>query len=154
MVRDRDQASDLTQDTLVRVIEGLPGFDGRSALSTWVIRIAMNGCLSHLRKARIRRHASLEGSGSAVARPIRGREELSGAERVEYDEEALRLLDALECLDPETRAILVLRDLQELEYARIGEVLGIAVGTVKSRLFRARAALREAMRTMETSEDS
>ena len=64
-------------------------------------------------------------------------------ERVQEDEERRALEEALGALDPEQRTILLLRDQRGLDYDEIGDVLGIAVGTVKSRLFRARAALRE-----------
>ncbi len=68
-----------------------------------------------------------------------------GAEsRVEQAEVQSRLLQALNSLDPESRALLVLRDLNGLDYIQIGEVFEVPVGTVKSRLFRARAALRDA----------
>jgi RNA polymerase sigma-70 factor (ECF subfamily) len=146
MVRDPDDAADLTQEALVRVIEGLATYDGRAALSTWVIRVAMNVCLSHLRKQRLRRHGSLDEPAGPIGEPrgatIAGPEELSPPARVEQTETSAVLLRALAGLDPMMRAVLVLRDLQALDYQEIGTVLDVPVGTVKSRLFRARAALR------------
>jgi RNA polymerase sigma-70 factor (ECF subfamily) len=163
MVRDADQAADLAQEAIIKVLEGLGSYDGRSKLSTWIIRVTMNCCLSHLRKSRIRRHASLDdlsrtgdesaaasgfsrgigGLGSRAGGPPGG--ELSGPDRVEQDEMLASLLHALEGLDPDMRAVLVLRDMQDMEYQQISEALEVPVGTVKSRLFRARAALREAV---------
>jgi RNA polymerase sigma-70 factor (ECF subfamily) len=150
MIRSADEAADLTQDALIKIMEGLHSYDGRAALSTWVIRVTMNCCLSHLRKERLRRHGSLdEPSGSAeepwsARLPAEG--ELSAARHVEQAEMRAALLRAMQELDPDMRAILVLRDLQDLDYQQIGEVLGIPIGTVKSRLFRARLALRAAAR--------
>ena len=147
MVRNPDDADDLTQDALVKVLEGLDTYHGRSQLSTWIIRVTMNCCLSHLRKQKLRRHASLDELGSAgeparALGPVQG--ELSPLARVEQAERQALLLRQLRGLDPQMRAVLVLRDMQDLDYAQIGEVMEVPVGTVKSRLFRARAALRAA----------
>jgi RNA polymerase sigma-70 factor (ECF subfamily) len=149
MVRDEHDARDLAQDAMVKVIQGLDGYDGRSKLSTWVIRVSMNCCLSHLRKQRLRRHGSLDadwadgGGGPAGSTAAGG--ELPPARGVEQGEMRGILSRALGSLDPQMRSVLVLRDMQDLEYSQIAEVLGVPVGTVKSRLFRARVALREAV---------
>jgi RNA polymerase sigma-70 factor (ECF subfamily) len=158
MVGDRDMAADLTQDSMVKIIEGLSTYDGRSKLSTWMIRVTMNVCLSKMRSEKLRRHASLD----APERPGSGREarsagdrledfrerELAGGSGVERDELRRVVAGALLRIAPEQRAILVLRDARDLDYDQIAEVLDIPVGTVKSRLFRARAALREAIESM------
>ena len=108
----------------------------------------MNACLSKLRSEKYRRHASMDlpvhgSDGSTFGDSLAQFKELSSAERVERDEERFRMADALRRLSPEHKAILVLRDGRGLEYEQIAEILEIAVGTVKSRLFRARNALRE-----------
>lgn len=149
MVRNPETARDLTQDTLVKLIEGLGSYTGRAKLSTWIIRIAMNCCLSHLRKQKLRIHKSLDDAVGLAGMPRSGtitdpREPGPGT-RVQRDEDQDLLLRALDGLDPEMRAILVLRDMQGLEYQQIGDVLDAPVGTVKSRLFRARSALRDAI---------
>jgi RNA polymerase sigma-70 factor (ECF subfamily) len=149
MVRDEHDARDLAQDAMVKMLQGLGSYDGRAKLSTWVIRISLNCCLSHLRKQRLRRHGSIErdwppGTGGP-ALAAGGVGELSPAGGVEQSEMHGILSRALGSLDPQMRAVLVLRDMQELEYSQIAEVLDIPVGTVKSRLFRARTALRTAM---------
>ena len=148
MLGSAEDASDLTQDALVKVLEGLDTYDGRSSLSTWIIRVAMNCCLSHLRKQKLRRHRSLDVPPGrdplGVPNPAGARAELSPLARVEQAEVQSILLRALGGLDPEMRSVLVLRDFQELDYQKISEVLNVPVGTVKSRLFRARAALRTA----------
>ncbi len=148
MVRHEQDARDLTQDALLRVIQGLESYDGRAKLSTWVIRVTMNTCLSHLRKQRLRRHGSLEGgSENTAAGPVDPGSvgELSPGGRVELTEMKSVLGRSLLCLEPDMRAVLVLRDMQELEYQHIAHALEIPVGTVKSRLFRARLALRNAV---------
>lgn len=170
MVGDRERAADLTQDAMVRIIEGIKTYDGRAKLSTWMIRVTMNVCLSKLRSEKLRRHASLdaglEGGGNAPAgwSGDRGR---AGAERVpdlqgrepaaelsvEREETRRLVAAALDRILPEQRAILVLRDSRNLEYEQIAEVLDVPVGTVKSRLFRARSALREVLESMDRSRD-
>ena len=165
MVRNRDDASELTQDALIKVIEGLPGYSGQSKLSTWVIRVTMNCCLSHLRKQKLRHHESLDSpargeSGATSSDPagghasgalrmgfsgVSGGREPMPSRRIEQEQDRETLLTALEGLDDEMRAILVLRDLQDLDYQQLSDVLDVPIGTVKSRLFRARAALRHAI---------
>lgn len=141
MVRDRDDAAELTQDTFLKAVRAFERFDGRAALSTWLIRIAMNVCLSALRAKKVRKHGSLD--------TIREESSARGAawepasrDRVEPWDERRLVLWALGELEEEQRAILVLRDCRGLEYDQIAQVLAVPVGTVKSRLFRARAALR------------
>jgi RNA polymerase sigma-70 factor (ECF subfamily) len=158
MVRARGEAADLTQDALVKIIEGLNGYDGRAAVSTWIIRVTINCCLSHLRREQIRRHGSLDepvGPGGGTRGRGLSSAELSPAAHVEQAERQAVLLRALTEVEPPMRAVLVLRDLQDLDYQQIAEVLSVPVGTVKSRLFRARAALRRVVeRTMETGAGS
>jgi RNA polymerase sigma-70 factor (ECF subfamily) len=155
MVHNRDLAADLTQDAFVKIIQGLDSFDARAKLSTWMIRITMNVCLSKLRSEKLRRHASLEGlqegrGTQANTGPDAGRGRGFGQVRepaslsgVEAHEDQERVLFALRQLDPDQRAVLILCDCRGNSYEQIAEVLGVAVGTVKSRLFRARTALRE-----------
>lgn len=158
MLRDADEAADLTQDTLVRLVENLDKYDGRAKLSTWIIRIAMNACISYLRKKKVR----LAGEGrirDAAAASFVGDEyggvasgqyaEQSVPGRVERDERLAALDAALMSLDEDMRAVLVLRDMHGLEYEQLAEALEIPIGTVKSRIFRARAALRNALAQYE-----
>lgn len=155
---DRDVAADLTQDALLKIIQGLSGYDGRSAFSTWAIRVTMNVCLSYLRSSRVRRHSSLD-EPRAIGPDVRGvfgdtleqQRELSGAESVELQERRRRVAAGLASLEPEQRGVLVLRDVQGLEYDQIADVLQVPVGTVKSRLFRARLALRDSIEGSSSS---
>jgi RNA polymerase sigma-70 factor (ECF subfamily) len=170
MVNDRELAADLTQDAMVRIIEGLDSYDGRSKLSTWMIRVTMNVCLSKMRSEKLRRHASLDApsrDGAGGGRVSAGRDGRPAADRiadfgdrehapvssVQREETRRQVAAALLRLSPEQRAILVLRDSRDLDYDQIAEVLGVPVGTVKSRLFRAREALREALELMNGPAD-
>jgi RNA polymerase sigma-70 factor (ECF subfamily) len=153
-----EDAADVTQDVLVKIIEGLDSYDGRSKLSTWIIRICINTSLSHLRKQRLRRHASLDQSVQNSPRSgmdLSAGGEHSAVQRIEQSELHSQLLRAVATIDPDMRSILVLRDMQGLDYQQIAEVLGAPIGTVKSRLFRARTALRQAMEELspESAQD-
>ncbi|MDX2115695.1 MAG: RNA polymerase sigma factor [Planctomycetota bacterium] len=138
-------ARDLCQDALVRIIRGLPEFQARSKPSTWMIRIAMNVCLTQRRREKLRGRVVAESGRDAGAGGEKASLEPGPGSRVEGTEERERLAAALARLAPESRAILILRDAQGLDYADIAEVLEVPVGTVKSRIFRARTALREEM---------
>lgn len=164
MVPNRHTAADLTQDAFVKLLGGLDSYDGRSKLSTWIFRVTMNVCLSHLRAAKLRDHVGLETIAPSISRTLTGGVhpqsggnvgdlgrrptgieqgvELPPDQGVEHEQRRHQVARALSALDVEQRAILVLRDVQGLEYDQIASVLEVAVGTVKSRLFRARAALR------------
>ncbi len=140
-----EDALDATQEIFLRVWRGLPGFRGDAKLSTWVFQIAWN----YLRMARRR-----SGRGSLVLVPVG--DEPEAAERVpdpapgpERLAGARILLDeverALERLPEHYRVALWLRDGEGLSYEEIAGVLDVPIGTVRSRLARARAALKEAM---------
>lgn len=155
MVGERESARDLAQDALVKAIHALETFDERARFSTWITRIAINACVSHLRKRKLRSHPSLDGAAADPADPklsdrLEQRREPPPHSRVEQSErlEALRL--AMGALSPEQRALLLMRDGQDMDYASIAEALNVRVGTVKSRLFRARAALRDAMEQLQS----
>jgi RNA polymerase sigma-70 factor (ECF subfamily) len=162
MIDDPDLASDMVQSAMVRIIHALDRFDGRSLLSTWMIRITMNVCLTELRRRKLRRAASLDalsgwggggGGGSESGSehlwsPVASSE--PGAQpRVELREDSARLAAAMGRVSPDQRAILLMRDVHHLDYQHIAEALEIPLGTVKSRLFRARAALRGEFERLE-----
>jgi RNA polymerase sigma-70 factor (ECF subfamily) len=131
--RARHRVEDLTQETFVRVLRALPSFDpdGPASLSTWILTIATRMTLNELRRPE---PAGLQG-------------EPAGDARADADSERRRLGAAIAAgvgaLPDAQRAVLVLREYHELEYAEIADALELDVGTVKSRLSRARAALRE-----------
>lgn len=156
MVGHREDAADLTQDILTKMITGLSGFDGRSSLSTWVYRLTLNTSISHLRRRRTARAASgkianaIPGPGTGGSWPDSAvASEPGGEQHVQTSEQRELLLTALDQLGDEARALLVLRDGRDLDYETISEILDLPLGTVKSRLFRARVALRKALAELE-----
>ncbi|MEZ6196510.1 MAG: sigma-70 family RNA polymerase sigma factor [Planctomycetota bacterium] len=147
-VRDPDQAMDLTQETFLRAWRGLGSFQGGSEFYTWLYRIARNVVTSDHRRAAARPRivASIE------ARPEEGRSAAEPADLGGGPEAALlsrerqqRLVDALDMLVPDFREIILLRDVESRSYEEIAELLEIPVGTVRSRLHRARLELKARM---------
>lgn len=130
-------ALDATQDALISIARGIRRFDGRAAFTTWAYRVATNASLDELRRRRRRPDPGLPddldpGGPQLAPRP-------SGA--IEGVAERMAVDDALAELPEEFRAPVVLRDLCDLDYAEIAEVLGIPPGTVRSRIARGRAHL-------------
>ncbi|WP_299036794.1 RNA polymerase sigma factor SigM [uncultured Pseudokineococcus sp.] len=139
---DREEAADAVQDALVSALRAAGSFRGDAAVTTWLHRIVVNASLDRLRRARVRRTVPLdaEGPGSGAAGPaverLAARGDAHAAVDLEVDVGA-----ALAELPEHQRAALVLVDLQDLPVAEAAAVLGVAVGTVKSRCARGRAAL-------------
>lgn len=152
MVSHRDDAIELAQDVMVKIIEHIADFKGQAALSTWITRIAMNQSISHLRKRKLRQTTSLDTAATDPDDPLSPlREQLTDtreptpAKGVQNREMLMHLKQALGQIDEDFRAVMVLRDFQQMDYQQIAEVLEMPVGTVKSRLFRGRLALRKIM---------
>jgi RNA polymerase sigma-70 factor, ECF subfamily len=127
-------ALDAAQDACIAIVRGLHRFDGRSAFGTWAYRVATNACLDELRRRRRRPEPILpDGTADLVTAPGPAADSLV-ADRMTVDA-------ALAQLAPDLRAAVVLRDLCDLDYAAIAEVLDIPAGTVRSRIARGRARL-------------
>jgi len=127
-------AADAAQESLIAIVRGLPRFDGRSRLSTWVYRIAVNASLDELRRRRRRPDLGLDASFDFGAEKGSPGGSEGVADRLDIDAALLRL-------PVDFRAPVVLRDLCGLDYAEIAEVLDLPAGTVRSRISRGRAAL-------------
>jgi RNA polymerase sigma-70 factor (ECF subfamily) len=127
-------AQDASQEALLAIVKGLGRFDGSSRFSTWVYRVTTNACLDELRRRKRRPEPRLPEDAADLPAP---------GERDVGDRIAARLdVDAaLARLPTDYRAAVVLRDLCGLDYAEIGEVLGIPPGTVRSRIARGRGLL-------------
>lgn len=143
-VSSADEAEDLTQEVFIRAFQNLSKFDGRSSLRTWLFRIAHNLCIDAARK---------RGRSIAEVRDTDESGELIDAQDNRYSPESLAMNrelmdvveDAIAGLSEKLRSVLLLHDKEELEYEEIANVLDIPIGTVKSRLFLARAAVQKAL---------
>jgi RNA polymerase sigma-70 factor, ECF subfamily len=135
-------AEDATQDAFIAAFRAIRTFRG-DAFRSWLYRIATNACYDEMRRRRSRPALSLDephGEGERVIDvPSAG---LSPEDRAEHQELGRMLQEALSHLHPDQRIAIILCDVQGLDYAEIAEVLGISLGTVKSRIFRGRVQLR------------
>ena len=151
LVGDYDDAADLTADTFARALRGYDRFRGDAQPYTWLYRIALNLCKNYFRQQqhRSRVHSFSLDAPSEVDGEFLGREiedpTQSPQSQVEAREQEEQVSRCLSSLRPEFRTLIVLRDLQGLSYQEIGEVLGCSEKAVKSRLFRARVQLRDAL---------
>jgi RNA polymerase sigma-70 factor (ECF subfamily) len=147
MLRTPEDAEDALQESFLQVYRGLKNFEGRSSFSTWLYRLATNVCLMKIR------HRSTEPSHLLPLEDYLPHHEGGGhsplddwAERPEdvllTKESKEKMIEAMEKLPVDYRAVFMLRDVEGLSNVEVGDALGISVAAVKSRLHRARLALR------------
>ena len=146
ITRNDEDAEDVLQDAFLKAYTHLDNFKGDSKFYTWIVRIAVNEALMRLRKRKTDRTVPLdepvELGEETVQREIAVWED--NPEQQYSQEEWRRILDeAVDTLKPDFRTVFVLRDIEELSTEETAETLGISVPAVKSRLLRARLALRE-----------
>jgi len=134
------EALDATQEVFVRVWKGLPGFRGEAKLSTWVFQIAWNYLRSVRRKKGLQMYDGTDGAEEVIRRIP---DSAADPERRTLAAETLqRVQSALQRLPEQQRIVVWLRDGEDLSYEEIATVLDVPIGTVRSRLARARSALR------------
>lgn len=150
MLPTRAEAEDLTQEVFVQVFKAIGSFRGESKLSTWIYRIAVNLCKNRAKYLRVR-HSNEQDEIEAVAErtPLASARNANVAQ-IERPDEAMAgrqveeiVRQAISEVDENFRECLILCDVEELSYEEIAEITDLPVGTVKSRIFRARAQLRE-----------
>jgi RNA polymerase sigma-70 factor, ECF subfamily len=139
MTRDPEEAVDMTQETFLRAWRSLPGFRAEAKFSTWLYRIAYNVCLSR----RIVHRSTLADPGAAESVPVPEREEPPAI--VLRQERREGVMTAMNTLAPAYRLVLDLYYWRDCTYEEIAAILDLPMGTVKTHLFRAKAALRTAL---------
>lgn len=140
MCRNPEDAAEAAQEAFFAAWQGLRSFRGDSSFSTWLYRLASNACVDLLRREGKRQAAvSLDDGDLNLDLPASIPSPQEEAERRELRE---RIEEGLRALPPPLRAALVLREVQQLRYDEISEVLGLDIGTVKSRISRGRKKLR------------
>jgi RNA polymerase sigma-70 factor, ECF subfamily len=149
LTRNGSEAEDLVQETYLRAFRSWDQFERGTNCRSWLFTICRNTHLHERERARSRyeiTETDAAGAGDA-ARPVVDQRALASQSPDDFFEQIVddRLLAAIDALPEEFRETLILSDLADLNYAEISEVLGIPVGTVKSRLFRARRQLRDAL---------
>jgi RNA polymerase sigma-70 factor (ECF subfamily) len=156
MLGEAEEAREATQEAFTRALEKIETFRGESSPYTWIFRIGMNLAISSLRRSQRARTFSLDGTSkggngmshhddqaAALVDRVAANRDEQPPEVAERNERHQVVLDALSRLDGEYRAVLVMRDVEGFDYQQMADVLGLPLGTLKSRLFRARLALRD-----------
>ena len=143
LVGNPEDAADVVQDAFLNAYQSLHSFKGDAEFFTWLYRIAFNTAISQKRKKRA--VVSLDGKGGSdpTREPTDESEYVRPGAELERTEDEARLRDALSRLSTEHRDVLVMKDLDGLKYEEMADVLGVPVGTVRSRLHRARLELRD-----------
>ena len=149
MVRDRELAEDLAQETFIKVLNAIDSYRPEHKFSSWIFKIANNAAIDHLRRRELET-LSLEGAPDALtterqeatALQVRDRTE-SPLEELEARELGSQIEEAIAGLRPEYRSCIMLRHVEGRAYEEIAEILGLPLGTVKTYIHRARAELRD-----------
>ena len=147
MLRQREDTEDVVQEVFLAAYQGLGSFRAESRLSTWLHRIAVTRALNHLDRAEERNSRARQSLDDVLdALPIAAPPGGSPLLRLEAEELRRRVMRCLSSLPGPFRAILALRDVDAVPYEGIASALGVAIGTVRSRLARARLALRQCVK--------
>ena len=145
MMGNEEDACDMTQEAFLKAFKSIRKFNSKSTFGTWVYRIAVNTCIDELRKRKkvklypIVHNDNLRGDGSRLIVDTGDLPE----ERIERRETAEQVQRAINNLAKEHKAVIILRDIQGRTYSDIADILKLNLGTVKSRISRARQSLKE-----------
>lgn len=147
LVKDENEALDLTQETFVRAWTALPNFRGQSQFRTWLYRITTNLCYNRLPNLR----RSLNDLGDDVMDEIPQTDLDDPVDKFESSETKIRLYKAIDELDTHYKLLITLRYQNELSYEEIASTLNLPLGTVKTGIFRAKEQLRKSLAQLEDS---
>jgi RNA polymerase sigma-70 factor (ECF subfamily) len=143
LVGNAEDAQDVVQEAFLSAYQSLGGFKGDSLFFTWLYRIAVNTAISLKRKQRVALSIHSDPDQAGVVEPLDPSEESRPEHAAEQAEEERRVHQALGRLSPEHRTVLVLKEMEGQKYEAMAELLGVPIGTIRSRLHRARLELRE-----------
>ena len=152
LINDYDEACEVVQDTFVSAYKNIKAFRGDAKFTTWLTTITLNLSKNRLKQIRSRQsHVSyslddpLRTDDNELTRDVPSKEP-SILDRLEKQDVRNGVQACIKALDPEYREVIVLRDMQDLSYREIGAMLKMLEGTVKSRLFRAREAIKDCLK--------
>ena len=155
MINNAEEASDITQDVFIRAFQNFHRFDGRCSVRTWLFRIAYNLCVDKVRKVnRTPDEVSLQGT-TDIDETFEVPDARWQPDQLAIDAEMAEAIDvAVSTMSEKLRSVLLLHDKEDLPYEEIAQMVGVPVGTVKSRLFLARAHLQQHLRNYLQTEVS
>jgi RNA polymerase sigma-70 factor, ECF subfamily len=142
-----EDAQDVVQEAFLNAYQSLDSFKGHSEFFTWLYRIAVNTAISLKRKQRVTLSIDAGRNGEHSIEPLDGSEYSRPGQGLERAEEERRVQEALNRLSPEHRMVLILKDMEGQKYETMAEILEVPIGTIRSRLHRARAELRDILQT-------
>ncbi len=143
LVDNAEDAQDVVQDAFLNAYQALDSFKGDSLFFTWLYRIAVNTAISLKRKHRVAISMDTHRTEGGVPEPVDASEFSRPGYSLERAEQERRIHQALARLSPEHRAVLVLKDMEGQKYETMAEILQVPIGTIRSRLHRARLELRD-----------
>jgi RNA polymerase sigma-70 factor (ECF subfamily) len=149
MVGNTEDAQDAVQEAFLHAYQSLESFKGGSQFFTWLYRIAVNTAISQRRKRRVLLRIDPGKEGAGENEPLDASEQSRPSHSLEQEEQARQVRQALDRLSPEHRAVLVLKEMEGHRYESMARILGVPVGTVRSRLHRARLELRQVLEQAE-----
>ena len=143
LVDNAEDARDVVQETFLNAYQSLAGFKGDSLFFTWLYRIAVNNAISMKRKQRAVLRLVPAPNADGPPEPADPSETVQPGRALELAEEERRIHQALSRLSPEHRTVLVLKDMEGRKYEEMAEILEVPIGTIRSRLHRARLEMRD-----------
>lgn len=149
VVDNAEDAQDVVQEAFLNAYQSLHSFKGDSEFYTWLYRIAFNTAISLKRKHRVALSIDATRNGESLNEPLDGSEYSQPGHALERAEQERRVHEALSRLSAEHRTVLVLKDMEGQKYETMAEILQVPIGTIRSRLHRARLELREILRQDE-----
>jgi RNA polymerase sigma-70 factor, ECF subfamily len=149
LVDNAEDAQDVVQDAFLNAYQSLGSFKGDSRFFTWLYRIAVNAAISHQRKQRVLLRIDGGSDGDLTLEPADPSDLSRPGHALEQTEQERRVHQALARLSPEHRTVLVMKDMEGQKYETMAEVLQVPIGTIRSRLHRARLELRELLEKNE-----
>lgn len=148
MVRNREETEDLVQEAFMKAFRALPSFNEEYAFSTWLYKIAINNCIDHMRKKKLKTYS--------INKPVRAKDgevdrefpdtSMSPDKKILSDERSNIIGIAIDELPENYRTAILLRHKEERSYEEIAQILDIPLGTVKARIFRAREMLKKKLK--------
>lgn len=159
ILSNRDEAEEVAQDIFVTVFRKINSFRGDASFSTWIHRVSTNHCKNRIKYLKRRRYydtdsldSSIETEDGEITRQIKDEEGLSPESELSQIEDVEIIGKAIGELDEDYRIVVIMRDVQDLSYKEISEIIDLPLGTVKSRIHRARAMLQEKLTARKQAE--
>jgi RNA polymerase sigma-70 factor (ECF subfamily) len=152
LVDNAEDAQDVVQEAFLSAYQSLDGFKGDALFFTWLYRIAVNTAISLKRKRRVMVRMDAGKNGESAFEPADLSAGSAPGYALEQAEQGRRVHEALARLSPEHRAVLVMKDMEGQKYETMADILQVPIGTIRSRLHRARLELRELLERSEPAD--